>query len=346
MAGVLEGLARGLRSAGGVISPGVNQIIAQEGLADDAHKRQEQLLRLRAAMEQQTPEYQARVKALENENAYRESMSGLGPDATYDDMARLAVKHGKPEVAAQFARVKEDRAARISQVEEANAMRRVQLERDHEVRLLNARTAQERNAEIARHNRVTEGLTAQNNAVLAELKRLGLDAKGKGRPLPNAAIKELTETGGTATDFQRLTGSFQDSYGGFKAETVGDFDNWLKRNITGDQSGQAQWWQDYQNQKNIVRNKLFGSALTATEKVEFDKAQITPGMRSDQIKLNLKRQEDLSLKAARKLAKAYSAGGYSEEQIEGALGISLKDLGIGGSGGQNASGVIDFGALK
>jgi uncharacterized coiled-coil protein SlyX len=44
----------------------------------------------------------------------------------------------------------------------------------HEYRLAQAKTADERNAEIARHNGVVEQFQAQNAATVNELKRLGL----------------------------------------------------------------------------------------------------------------------------------------------------------------------------
>jgi hypothetical protein len=64
MAGVLEGLARGLRSAGGVISPDVNKIIAQDDAAIDAERRQQAILMLqdRMARERQSVDMAARER--------------------------------------------------------------------------------------------------------------------------------------------------------------------------------------------------------------------------------------------------------------------------------------------
>lgn len=46
MANALASLARGLRSAGGVVSPGVNEMVAREDMADDAARRQQAMLLL------------------------------------------------------------------------------------------------------------------------------------------------------------------------------------------------------------------------------------------------------------------------------------------------------------
>lgn len=160
------------------------------------------------------------------------------------------------------------------------------------------------------------------------IKWLGIapNTPAKLKSLPASAINSLAEAGSTAQDFSRLRTSFKDGYGGYKASALGEIANAYKRNIGGDDTGQAQWWQDYQTQKNTIRNRLFGSALTATEKSEFDKAMIDPGMTDEAIKKNLARQEAIAMRAARKLGEAYSKGQYDPEQVEGALGVSLQDL--------------------
>jgi hypothetical protein len=153
--------------------------------------------------------------------------------------------------------------------------------------------------------------------------------KAKSKELPFGVIKELGDRGGTFGDFSRLTETFTDTYGGYKLERAGDVANWTARNLgMGDQAG-AQWWQDYQNQKNLVRNQLFGSALTTTEKAEFDKANINPGMTPQAIRDNLTRQHAATQRAAAKLANVYVQMGYGPEQIEAALGVPLQALGIG-----------------
>ncbi len=148
---------------------------------------------------------------------------------------------------------------------------------------------------------------------------------------PNA-IKELGEKGEAATSFIRLSNTFKDDFGGKGSALVGDMQNLYGRNVGGGKSEQADWWQDYQNQKNLIRNKLFGSALTATEAAEFDKANINPGMKPELIKKNLARQKAAAARAARRLSEAYKEGGYSDAQIMKALGLSEEDLAEDGGG--------------
>ncbi len=168
-------------------------------------------------------------------------------------------------------------------------------------------------------------------AVVARLAGVRGEARPS-RPLPNATVKDLGEFGSAVEDMRRLTEGFNDGYSGYKTSWAGDITNSMGRNLGMGFGDQAAWWQDYQSRKNVVRNKLFGSALTASEKPEFEAADINPGMTPEAIKTNLARQQMIARRAARKLATAYAKQGYSQEGIEAALGMSLQDI-EGGSGG-------------
>lgn len=168
-------------------------------------------------------------------------------------------------------------------------------------------------------------------AVIANLASVRNEGK-PGRPLPAMTIKDLGTKGQAVDDLNRLTEGFQDGYGGYKTSWGGDVSNAVGRNWGLGLGEQANWWQDYQSRKNVVRNQLFGSALTAQEKGEFDKADISPGMTPATIRQNLARQQTAVTNAARKMATALAKQNYSREAIEAALGMSLDDLGGGPSG--------------
>lgn len=150
----------------------------------------------------------------------------------------------------------------------------------------------------------------------------------KPKDLPFGVVKELGERGGSYGDFTRLADGFADNFGGYRSEKVGEAANWAARNLGVGNEDASTWWQDYQGRKNLIRNQLFGSALTATEKAEFDKANINPGMTPQAIRKNLELQKQATQKAAAKMASAYVKMGYEPEQIEAALGIPLAKLGI------------------
>ncbi len=153
----------------------------------------------------------------------------------------------------------------------------------------------------------------------------------KPRAMTRPTINDLAGAGTGVTDLTRLSENWNDQYGGFGVGWWGDFNNWLGRNAPGASSedrGRAAWWQDYQGYKNKVRHDLFGSALTATERAEFDKAIINPGMDPEAIRTNLELQRSAAERAAQKLAAAYLAQGYPPAQIEAALGVPLAEIGI------------------
>lgn len=159
------------------------------------------------------------------------------------------------------------------------------------------------------------------------------------RPLPTSAVTDLGKKGESVVNQTRFGDTFKDEYAGKMAGPVGTAQNLIGRNIGGGYEDQANWWQDYQAHKNAVRNQLFGSALTAQEKSEWDKADINPGMKPDVIRKNLDRQKAAATRAAQKVANAYTKMGFAPDVIEGALGVPLGDLGVtppaakGGAGG-------------
>lgn len=175
------------------------------------------------------------------------------------------------------------------------------------------------------------GYRQQNDAANREVTMRGQDVTSKGqdladtrarestalkntsRPLPPKAIDDLSKASAQYENVSRLVNTFKGEYGG--QPILGETRNLAGRTF-GDDSGQAQWWQDYQDQKNLIRNQLFGSALTVTERNEFDKAQISPGMSPKEIEKNLARQQSAAERALQKLSNVYRKGGYNAEQLD------------------------------
>lgn len=353
----LADLARGLRAAGGVLSPDVNKQIMAEDAAEHEERRRMAMLR-----------FQQKV-ADERERALAAAVNPALANGDFESAAKAVAASGAPgstRMAMDLLGKAEERKARAENIRLQWATKELELRQRHldkleELRQKGAdavalqqerdRAAQERQefmanarrelAELVRPQRQLQITTdSQGNQLVVQpngtTKPLmgpdGKPVKGKAteRSLPTSAVNELTDRGSTAQAFVQLSDNFKDEFGGYKSETIGDAVNWAKRTF-GDGSNQAQWWQQYQEQKNIVRNKLFGSALTATEKVEFDKAQINPGMDSREIRKNLTRQREMAVKAAKKLAAAYKAGGFSAQQIEAALGFPMEGS-VGDSG--------------
>jgi hypothetical protein len=142
-----------------------------------------------------------------------------------------------------------------------------------------------------------------------------------GKALPGPAVKDLGAAGASVENTTRLTGSFKPEYGGHYI--LGDMANKLGR-VFGDESGQAQWWQDMDALQNQTRHDLFGSALTKTELGAWEKTSITPSMDAKQVQQNLQRRQEIEARAASKLARAYVAAGYNKEQINELLGSAAQ----------------------
>ena len=137
------------------------------------------------------------------------------------------------------------------------------------------------------------------------------------KALPNPAVEKLSAAGQALENTNRQVSTFKDEYGGHKL--TGDLSNTAGR-ILGDDSGQAQWWQDFEASSNQTRHALFGSALTQTELAAWTKTTITPRMNPDEIRKNLTRRKAIEISAAQKLARGYTALGYSPDAIAEFIG--------------------------
>jgi hypothetical protein len=132
------------------------------------------------------------------------------------------------------------------------------------------------------------------------------------RMLPAKQIESLNNAQAGLENAARLTNTFNDSFGGH--QVTGGLSNTAGR-LMGDETGQAQWWQDYQTHKNAQRNALFGGALTPTEQAEYEKQDITPRMDAKQIKANLARQEAIAKRGYERLQQNYNKAGYDTQNF-------------------------------
>lgn len=115
-----------LRGYASVLNPQVAQDVAQEDSQQRQMRSQAQLMQFKQTLEQQTPEYQAKVEALKNEKAFREAASSAGGDMT--KIAAAAAQYGKPDLAVNIYNHQEAKAARLQQAHDALEARRSELE--------------------------------------------------------------------------------------------------------------------------------------------------------------------------------------------------------------------------
>jgi hypothetical protein len=153
-----------------------------------------------------------------------------------------------------------------------------------------------------------------------------------GKPVDNSLRDDLNKSVTPMRGLMSLAEDFKDDYAGYKVGAVGDVVNALGRNlpssVVGSDTGkQAQWWQSYQEFANLKRNALFGSALTATEKTEFDKAMINPGMDPGMIRENLRKQTAIAKSAVARIAGSAKEGGINPKALEALMGMTFDEVG-------------------
>jgi hypothetical protein len=161
--------------------------------------------------------------------------------------------------------------------------------------------------------------------------QIGSKTPAKERVLPSSVQKDLGEKAQAFATLGALAESFDPSYGGFVSDTVADLSNEAaKRGLPSlTTENAANWWSDYNRYKGVVRNKLFGSALTGHEIKEWNKFDVKPSQTPETIKYNIGQQKKIVERGLLKRAKSLAAQGYSKQGIEEELGIKLDGAGGG-----------------
>jgi hypothetical protein len=177
--------------------------------------------------------------------------------------------------------------------------------------------------------RVIGQLTPEERAKAIRVKA-GLETaagKEKAKDVSDKTLSDFADAGETLTNLDDLTKRFKPDFAGKWLETGAEAQNLAgRKGFSEKYKDQAQWWSDYAERRNVLRNTLFGSAVTKGEAAEFLKADITPGMDPDLVQKKLERQKKVALAAAYKLAKAKELQGFDVAPIEAAIGYKIKDL--------------------
>lgn len=245
---------------------------------------------------------------------------------------------GLPDEGISLARLAESRGDRA----ESRAFRREEAERAQR----NADRSYKLQEMTLNEGRVPPGFTRGVNGDLAPITNGPADpdyiqrvagAKEKPRQFNVSDVTKLSEEGGKFGSLNQFNDTFEDRFAGYKlpaagsaAMTAGRF---LPESVVGkDVAEGATWWQGYDKYKNVVRNDLFGSALTPSEQAAFEKADVSPGMDPGQIKKNLKIQKEVVGNGLKRKANALITSGYDPVAISQAYGVDLKELGVTATG--------------
>lgn len=124
----------------------------------------------------------------------------------------------------------------------------------------------------------------------------------------------------TLSQMKYLTDTFKDSFTPLiPSETIGNIQNTVGKKVGLGLEDQASFWMSYQSTINKIRNEMFGSALTDTERNEFEKSIVRPGMKPDVIKGNLEKQQLIIRNAIERQALMFSESGYNVSGLKSGI---------------------------
>lgn len=116
--------------------------------------------------------------------------------------------------------------------------------------------------------------------------------EGKTRAMSDGAAKAYEGQIGIYAALKNSVGGFQDGYAG--NTITGGLENTaqsLNSNIG--TPGQREWWSNFRATDNMIRNDLFGAALTDTEKKAYEETTVSPNMDPAIVKENLARRAEI-----------------------------------------------------
>ena len=186
----------------------------------------------------------------------------------------------------------------------------------------------------------TRALTQQMTQLSIDKAKKEQEQAKDGKAISIPALEKLAKQSDSVSKTDNLSSTFDPSFVGFVSDPLGRAAIAIALRSSDPKSlAMGQWWQGYQEDINRIRNELFGAALTAGEKSEFDRAIVTPGMSAVQAQANLKKQADAAAKAYTKITNAVRAGGYSNSALDALAPTLNLNMGAGNAPG-NAPGDI------
>jgi len=158
----------------------------------------------------------------------------------------------------------------------------------------------------------------------ADLLKLQNEAEGgAGDKMTGKMLDDFLGEAKVAKSYANLSSTFDPDYTGYTFDAIGDLKKLQAKAVPMSEFDRdlTAWWMKYQEQVNAVRNDLFGSALTETEKNEFLKAMVTPGMDSEIAKRNLETQARILKNAYNEKVEVHKKQGWKVSGLVGQAGV-------------------------
>lgn len=152
---------------------------------------------------------------------------------------------------------------------------------------------------------------------------------GKVKPIPQGQSKAYESD---INQYRSLDAAVRGFKPGFGGNMAGGLENMAQGLYCGvGTPGQRDWWAAFNATDNMIRNGLFGSALTEHEKRAYESTTIAPSMDAREITKNLSRRREIVRAALTRRQRYLAAQGYSREAI-----VELAGEDFGGIGGGRA----------
>lgn len=171
----MANLADALRGMGSVLNPQVAQEVAAEDKQQQGMQNQIGMLMLQKKLQEQSPEYQAKLEALNNEKNFRLAAADAQGDPV--KIASAAAQFGKPELAVSLYNQQEARAARLQTAKDALEMKQQTLQAQIDQKNLDREQREKFNTMMAEMKR--QGLALQTEIAKGnqDLKRMQFGMK-------------------------------------------------------------------------------------------------------------------------------------------------------------------------
>lgn len=138
--------------------------------------------------------------------------------------------------------------------------------------------------------------------------------EGGGKALPDAATKRIEGGVGQFSSLSGSLGTFQDDYAG--NTLTGGLENTIQGEFSSfGTPGQRDWWAQFQQNDNQIRNELFGATLTPSEQKSYLDTTIAPSMDAKEVRRNLTRRTKILGDALDRQRRFMIANGYNEEAV-------------------------------
>jgi len=147
----------------------------------------------------------------------------------------------------------------------------------------------------------------------------------QGRAVPDSTAKRVTANIDVRNSLERALRGFKDDYAG--NTWLGGLENTLQGIFGTGTPGQRDWWADFRSTDNLIRNDLFGSALTAQEKAAYEATTISERMDPGEVRKNLQRRLQIIKGALARQQNFLKKNGYESEAVDALFASDALDGG-------------------